>query len=342
MGAEDWLKDCIGPDFDITNYLLDQSHTSIHKGGSLPYSVSLAQCCEYSWYQKLLKCLCDSERLRLLSNSGPTQAWVTALPLSWKHWNLTSREWLIAARRRLGLHVRTKRTRCSNCRFHEIGLKGDHALRCSGRMGLKMRHDAIKVLLARAFKQAGFNVKMEQSGGLQDKRRPADVQVADWLVVNDWTDSKSLSIDVAIIDPMADSHSATLRCNGVGAAATEYETVKRNKYKDIQGAFSPFVLEAHGGFGTAAKKLVKELDRKRRERECRPNVRNTEGIEQLGNISLVTAIGFELVRRNVRMILDRSPKDNSSGEDQNSYGVIKQQGKARAKQGASRFQHVFG
>ena len=46
--------------------------------------------------------------------------------------------------------VRTKRTRCSNCRFHEIGLKGDHALRCKGKMGLTMRHDAIKVLVARA------------------------------------------------------------------------------------------------------------------------------------------------------------------------------------------------
>ena len=58
----------------------------------------------------------------------------------------------------LGLDVPTKKTRCSNCRFHEIGLKGDHALRCSGKVGSKMRHDALKVLLARAFKQAGFVV----------------------------------------------------------------------------------------------------------------------------------------------------------------------------------------
>ena len=54
------------------------------------------------------------------------------------------------------------RTRRSNCRFTEIGLKGNHALRCSGKMGMKMRHDALKVILARAFKQAGFEVKTEQ------------------------------------------------------------------------------------------------------------------------------------------------------------------------------------
>ena len=163
--------------------------------------------------------------------------------------------------------------------------------------------------LARALKQAGFNVKMEQSGGLHDKRRPADVEVDDWLVITDWTDSTSLSIDVAIIDPLGDSHSAILKRDGVGAAATKYENRKRKKYEDIKSEFLPFVLEVHGGFGTAAKRLVRELERRRKERECRPNMRTKEGLHQLGEISLVTAIGFELVRRNVRMIIDRSPED---------------------------------
>ena len=154
--------------------------------------MSLAQRCEYSWYLKLLNSMSDSDRIRLVSNSGPTQTWVTALPLSWKNWNLSSQEWFIAARRRLGLDVRTKRTRCSNCRFSEIGLKGDHALRCSGKMGLKMRHDALKVLVARAFKQAGFDVKMEQAGGLLDRRRPGDVEVKEWVVISNWRESTSL------------------------------------------------------------------------------------------------------------------------------------------------------
>ena len=145
--------------------------------------MSLAQQCEQAWHKKVLISMSDAERLRLLSNSGPTQTWVTALPLSWKNWNLSSREWLIAARRRLGLDVRTMRSRCSNCKYHEIGLKRDHALRCSGKMGSKMRHDALKVLLARAFKLSGFDVKMEQDGGLLDRRRPGDVEVKDWVVV---------------------------------------------------------------------------------------------------------------------------------------------------------------
>ena len=272
--------------------------------------MSLAQQCEYAWCIKLSESLSDSDRLRLSANSGPTQTWVTALPLSWKNWNLNSQEWLIAARRRLGLDVRTKRTRCSNCRFHEIGLKGDHALQCSGKVGTKMRHDALKVLLARAFKQAGFGIKMEQSGGLLDGRRPGDVEVEDWVVINNWRENKSLSIDVAIIDPTADHHSAKLRSDGVGAAATKYEDRKRKTYWDMKGEFSPFILEAQGGFGIEAKRLVRELERRRKEKECVPNMRNFESYYQpLGEISLVTAIGFELVRRNVRMILDRSPEE---------------------------------
>ena len=128
----------------------------------------------------------------------------------------------MSARRRLGLPGRTERIRCSHCRFHEIGLRGDHALRCSGEMGSKMRHDALKVLLARAFRQAGFKVKMEQGGGLLDRRRPGDVEVEDWVVVNNWKDDAALSIDVAIIDPTGASHSDTLRV-AIGGWISSYQ-----------------------------------------------------------------------------------------------------------------------
>ena len=124
-----------------------------------------------------------------------------------------------------------------------------NALRCAGKCGSKMRHDALKILLARAFKQAGFKVRMEQDGGLLDRRRPGDVEVEDWVCVNDWSKYAGLSIDVAIIDPTGDCHSVALRQDGVGAAATKYESRKRKKYNDMKSKFSPFVLEAHGGFG---------------------------------------------------------------------------------------------
>ena len=131
QSSESWLKDCIGSDFNVEKYLSEADKTAIKAKATEPigYVMSLAQRCEYAWYLRLLDSMSENDRIRLLSNSGPTQSWVTALPLSWKNWNLSSKEWLIAARRRLGLAVRTKRTRCSNCRFSEIVVKGDHALR---------------------------------------------------------------------------------------------------------------------------------------------------------------------------------------------------------------------
>ena len=142
-------------------------------------------------------------------------------------------------------------------------------------MGTKMRHDALKVLVARAFKQAGFDVKMEQAGGLLDRRRPGDVEVKEWVVISNWRESTSLTIDVAIIDSTGDTHAAILRSHGVGAAATKYEDRKRAKYSDMKSMFSPFVIEANGGFGKEARKLVRELERRRKERECLPSMRST-------------------------------------------------------------------
>ena len=243
--------------------------------------MSLAQQCEHSCYVRLLNTLKDEDRLRLLANSCPTQTWVTALPLAFKSWNLSSRGWLIGSRRRLGLDVRTRRTRCSNCRFFEIGLKGDHALSCPGKMGSKMRHDAVKHVVARAFKQAGFEVRLEQGGVLLDNRRPGDVEVRDWVIVSNWNNDTALSIDVAIIDATGDYHSGFQREEGAGAAATKYEKRKINTYKDIKGEFIPFILEAQGGFGHQAKKLVRELEKRRKEENAYPTPAVLKGFNQL-------------------------------------------------------------
>ena len=200
------------------------------------------------------------------------------------------------------------RSRCRNCKFHDIVLSVDPALRCKGKMGVKMRHDALKVLLASSCKQAGFQVKMEQDDGLLDRRRPGDIEVKDWVVVSNWHYNTSLSKAVAIIDPTGDSHSAALRSDGVRAAAAKYEGEKCKTNVDMKNSSMPLILEAQGGFEDAAKKLERKLE-KRKERECVPNMRGDSNFKPSGEINLLTAIGFELARRNVRMKLDRSPEN---------------------------------
>ena len=85
--SEAWLKDCIGSEFNMSEYLSEGTCSRSEEclTNSSNYTLSLAQRCEYSCYLSLLKSMSDNDRLRLISNSGPTQSWVTALPLGFKN-----------------------------------------------------------------------------------------------------------------------------------------------------------------------------------------------------------------------------------------------------------------
>ena len=103
---------------------------------------------------------------------------------------------------------------------------------------------------------------MEQGAANHDQKRQAD------LLVQDWKPGVELYIDVAVIDPTGESHAEELAKHGVGAAATVYQKRKWKTYEDIQGIFSPIIIEAQGGFGIEAKKIVRELEKRMKEREC--------------------------------------------------------------------------
>ena len=131
------MEVCIGSGKWPTEW--DQSPNSISKPKTETYTMSLSQQCEHIWYQRLLsRCLtviAHSDRIRLLSDSSPTQTLVAALTLAWKNWNLSSQEWLFAAKSRFMLDVRSMITGCANCNFGEIALQVDRAFRCVGRIG---------------------------------------------------------------------------------------------------------------------------------------------------------------------------------------------------------------
>ena len=58
-------------------------------------------------------------------------------------------------------------------------------------MGLKMRQEALKLFVVRAFKQAGFEVRMEQDGELHHKKRPGDVEVQEGVAIRNWEENRS-------------------------------------------------------------------------------------------------------------------------------------------------------
>ena len=79
-----------------------------------------------------------------------------------------------------------------------------------------------------ALKEAGFEVRYEQKGGLTDKRRPGDVMVLNW------EEGRHLLLDVAVINPLCESHRGELEKWGAGAAADAYEQKKIDTYPEYK------------------------------------------------------------------------------------------------------------
>ena len=273
------------------------------------FQLSISQRCELFEHKRVFNLMNRMEQAHLQASMGSSQIWVNTLPLGWKNYNLKPSEWLVSARRRLLLDVRPVNSRCPSCRFHEIGKKGNHAIQCHGAYSTSLRHHAVRNLIAQACRTAGYEVNIEDSGGLNDGRRPGDVRVKRWRL------GKDLLIDCAVIDPTVENHYRNL-INGPGVAATEYEQIKIDKYSDIDRNkfdFIPFLVETHGTFGNAAIRFCKELHRRKLEKSCLRIDSLQSQNDPISKFDLAKSIAIEVQRWNANMILDRSPRETSSG-----------------------------
>ena len=291
-----WLSAALGKEIDISAL-----HKSIQNSQDADAcGLSLPQQCEAAEMKKVLSLMDDFEKLHIRANSGPDHAWVTCPPFKFLEYNLEASIWTVAARQRLRLDVSTKNSSCRFCRGCVHDRKGMHALSCPGAGSTRIRHDAVRDIVLKAFQNVGYTAKIEHSGDLGDKRRPGDV------IVYNWKGSKHLLIDIAVIQPLMQAHMSTLAEGGPGAAATAYESIKRNKYSDLnfnRYIFLPFVLEATGGVGKAAKELCSEL-RSRREAVLCSNLKRKNKISR---DPLLTTINFDIIKSNGQAVLEREP-----------------------------------
>ena len=143
-----------------------------------------------------------------------------------------------AIRRRLRLDVLRLERQCAFCKWCKCDVKGEHAVMCPGGASRILRHNNVRNIIAKAVREIGLRTDIEHGGGLGDERRPGDV------IVWNWYEGKHLLIDVALINPLALSHSHLLIRDGVGGPATAYENVKRQRYSDLDASqydFVPFI-----------------------------------------------------------------------------------------------------
>ena len=215
---------------------------------------------------------------------------------------MSSEQWLVAARRRLRLDVVPMMTRCPICKQQFCDVKGDHSIICSRSSSRNLRHNGVRNMVAMATRQAGFKTCLEHHGGLTDGRRPGDV------IVYNWEGEKHLLIDVAVIDPTADTHKSDLIKGGVGWAATCYEKRKWDRYPDIDSSsyvFMPFILETHGGASRVAINFCKELDQRRLSKTCISSGENSSKVE------LLEGLNIEVQKFNSTAILERTPPSDT-------------------------------
>ena len=267
----------------------------------LNYHYSLAQLCELNEQKNVSRLMSSKERLHIEAHSGLSHAWVTLLPLSFKKYNLSSPDWIAAARRRLMLNVFPCQKHCTFCKGGWCDVKGDHASMCGGGSSRVLRHNTIRNILAKAVRDVGFRTDIEHGGGLGDQRRPGDI------IVYNWRDGRHLLIDVAVINPMCSSNMDSLISEGVGGAAEAYGIKKERTYHDLDFTkydFLPFIMETTGGLSTAAYGFCKEI-KKLHDLSSYHNMVDTPYNYEIN--PLLSAINVELQRANSRMILERIP-----------------------------------
>lgn len=106
-----------------------------------------------------------------------------------------------------------------------------------------------------AFTASGFPSDLEPYGiSRRNGKRP------DGLTIYPWSNGKSLTWDVTIVDTMAASY-LNMTANNSGAAADQAERHKHNDYIDIktQYHFTPLAFETFGSVGPETEVFLKKL-----------------------------------------------------------------------------------
>jgi hypothetical protein len=195
-------------------------------------------------------------RARLLSISQKgSWAWLTALPNT-KELQLNNWEFETAIAVHLGRHPRGKIPDLCACGMvnHPTHFFDCQLLRNNS---VRIRHDRLKNLVGQLAREAGAGVKIEPSSLVAYNKRP-DGHI--------FFPDDQIMFDTSVINSTAASHQHAAQ-NPL-SAAKKRERGKVRMYgldAGLEGAkFSPAVMESHGAFGKEFLKLIKYLERRRR------------------------------------------------------------------------------
>ena len=133
-------------------------------------------------------------------------------------------------------------------------------------------------------------------------------------MVRNWKPGIDLYIDVSVIDPTGQNWRSNLVAGGVGEAASIKESQKREYYAnhfnllDKRNEFSPFILEAQGGVGETALRVITEMLKKKKERSIRSTTLHVKQNEVTRG-EVLKKIVFECQRQMARTLIDKTSRE---------------------------------
>ncbi|KAK9691330.1 hypothetical protein RND81_09G190100 [Saponaria officinalis] len=187
--------------------------------------------------------------------------WLRVVPISGLGQVMNGRTYRCVLGYRLGIPMFLASRGCSACsRTLDVDVFGDHAVSCSGVVGLKHRHNLVRDTLLDICSCSGISAAKEVDIGLVDREGkpllPADV------LLYSWDGGKDVCVDLTGSSPLTQAGLADFRPGRVIADAVRR---KRAKYHDLCSSkgygFLPFSFSSLGGLDADAVALLKRIQK---------------------------------------------------------------------------------
>jgi len=195
-------------------------------------------------------------KARLAAASSPHSGdWLHALPVSVCGLKLDDEAVRVAVGLRLGVNL---------CIPHQcpcgllVDANASHSLSCKLAFGRMARHQSLNDIIYRAFVAANIPATKEPVGLLRsDGKRP------DGLTLIPWQAGKSLTWDVTVSHPLADSYLSS-SAQIPGGVAEQAARRKEDKYTELSRSylFQPISFETLGTVNSSAQSFIRELGRR--------------------------------------------------------------------------------
>ena len=228
-------------------------------------------------------------------------AWLIVIPSPTLCLHLSSSEFVVSVKYRLGVDVFPAAAQCMACP-HQSDPAGDHAISCGWGGERIFRHNAIRDALFNTCTQACLTPSREDRALLPGTdARPAD------LYIPAWTGGKDTALDITVVNPLQVAMVQQAAVTPGHALVKAYDR-KMAKHGEACGragiVFKPIPFETLGGWGAESVVQVKMMG------SALALAWHLRGEESEVIRHLVQRVSILLVKVNANLLLNRAPNNS--------------------------------